>query len=238
MVAGFQSLAISIKEAVAVSPTYSLTTTNVPDDPDQVGRIIRAELKQVLEPFSHRINQGLDAIVESLSQSTSRSVHELAGIEDRCPSTKTASSTDLSVSQSRPQSSEIVLSSVFSRRSSRFGVLETRVTRCRARSTSLRIAPEAYFRVQVNFSPSPWLSSYGLSAIYSTGPNAFGYYDICPSIIPFRVVPMDWEVCGSIFDDDVSLFRQMLQEGRIHWRDQMDSFGYLEVSIDIIEISV
>ena len=233
MMTEFQSLTTLFTQTVAASPVYSLTANNVSSNPDLLGRILRAELRQLLEPMSQKIDGRLDAIVDSLSRGSSETVHEFSGEEEDLCSTDLpleSGSTDMSTSQDRTQSTEIILSKSCVRSRSKFGALEIRMTRCRARSSGLR-APEAYFRIQVSFCPAPWLSSHGMSAMYSTGPNPFGYYDICPSIIPFSVVSRDSAVVEVITNDDVSCFRQMLDKGDIHWRDQMDGFGYIEVSL-------
>lgn len=237
-----KSLEASLKSPPTTSrPSLSLTTDNVHDDPDLVSRIVRREIMQALEPFADVISHRLDSVIDSSAKEIMR---KLGGISDEeatglgsltQPSTASTLSDDpgLGSGGSSPdtcpsdpsamklQPADIQLSRTWHGHRSMFGDLEVYLFKFRRRSEHVTRSPEAYFQVRVDFRPASWITSYGISATYSTAPDAFGYYQICPRILPFRVLTINSKALRLIVMDDVPEFKLMMNKGDVNWFDQL-----------------
>ena len=211
-----------------------------------MSRILRAELKQVLEPFSQQIDRKLDAVIDSLSQDVSKHAQGLLDVEVEPKSSLTGRSghakgplllSTISTNSNFDTrtrflerksmgclSSEVKLSMVWHEYESRFGGLTVFVSKFRARGHCIAGPSKEYFRIRVDFRPAHWISSRGLSAIYSTSQDSFGYFSICPSMFTFRTLPDSSEVWHVVQLDDVTRLRHMLRYGEVNWRDQ-DEWG-------------
>jgi hypothetical protein len=204
------------------------------ENPDALGRLIRTELKQALEPMSS-LDEKLDQIIGSLAQTASKIVHEKAIMD--LPSTESAISSkaephalqsttcasvreiDIFSTNAHP----VPLFVVERKIRSTLGVLKIQILSLRSRSNLAR-PPERFFTITVDFWPLPKWNSYGLSTMFSSGRNSHGYWDICPSLLPFRVwseTDLLWQV---IDNDDIEAFRKMLAT-RVTLRDA-DKFGF------------
>jgi hypothetical protein len=165
------------------------------ENPDLLSRLIRAELKQTLEPISS-LDEKLDRIINHLAQTASKSAHEKTLMDFSSTETAISSkaSTDALQSTSYPSEMNILsttahpvpLSVVERTIRSTLGLVKIRILSLRSRSSS-ECPPERFFTVTVDFWPLPRWNSHGLSAMFSSGRNSNGYYDICPSLLPFRV---------------------------------------------------
>lgn len=209
------------------------------ENPDLLSKLIRAELKQTLEPMSS-LDEKLDKIIGQLAQTASKSAHEKTFMD--LPSTETAipskASTHALQSASCTSVREIDNFSTTPDpvplfvvdRTIRFtlGVVKIRILSLRSRS-NFACPPERFFTVTVDFWPLPKWNSYGLSAMFSSGRNSHGYYDICPSLLPFRVwseTDLLWQV---IDNDDINTLQKMLAT-RVTLRDAHKSgFSLLQV---------
>jgi hypothetical protein len=184
------------------------------ENPDLLSKLIRAELKQTLEPMSS-LDEKLDKIIGQLAQTASKSAHEKTFMD--LPSTETAipskASTHALQSASCTSVQEIDNFSTTPDpvplfvvdRTIRFtlGVVKIRILSLRSRS-NFACPLERFFTVTVDFWPLPKWNSYGLSAMFSSGRNSHGYYDICPSLLPFQVwseTDLLWQV---IDNDDIN----------------------------------
>lgn len=137
------------------------------------------------------------------------------------------------------QWTDVQLSRMWHHHGSRFGDIEVYVCKFRERSGDFTKSPEVYFQIRVDFRPANWITSYGLSAIYSTAPDALGYYEICPRLLPFRVLSMYSKAAYTIFHDDVAGFESMLSKGEINWFDQFCKKvfrTFLEVRLPTVRI--
>ncbi|KAF1849195.1 uncharacterized protein K460DRAFT_428656 [Cucurbitaria berberidis CBS 394.84] len=80
-------------------------------------------------------------------------------------------------------------------------------------STTLTIS--LHFRPRQNLIPLR-----GLSLFWTTAPDHQGFYQICPSIATFPVIPDDHGALLCIRDGDLPRFRRLLVAGEIHLRSQ------------------
>jgi hypothetical protein len=209
------------------------------ENPDLLSRLIRAELKQTLEPISS-LDEKLDKIIGHLAQTASKSAHEKTFID--FPSTETAISSKASTHALPSTNCTSVREvDIFSTAAhpvplfvverairSTLGVVKIRILSLRSRS-NLTCPPERFFTVTVDFWPLPKWNSHGLSAMFSSGRNSHGYHDICPSLLPFRVwseTDLLWQV---IDNDDINALQKMLAT-RVTLRDAHKSgFNLLQV---------
>jgi hypothetical protein len=129
------------------------------ENPDLLSKLIRAELKQTLEPIS--------SLDEKLDKSTS------------CTSVRQV---DIFPTTAHPVPLFVVDRAI----RSTLGVVKIRTLSLRSRS-NFACPPERFFTVTVDFWPLPKWNSHGLSAMFSSGRNSHGYYEICPSILPSLV---------------------------------------------------
>ncbi|KAF9765659.1 hypothetical protein IL306_002042 [Fusarium sp. DS 682] len=231
------------------TPSASSTTDRIPDDLSLLSRIVRYETKHVLEPIAHRLEGKMDIIAETLAIGISKTV---SGYENECrchsshleepkiahqeSALDSDSRRTVAVKQGpaeppsrRTLSRDIKLFSTNHQQSSKFWRIYVRISKFRTRSV-LGKPPESYFRIELDICLPPWLCSTGLSAVYSSGKNSFGCYDICPSIITFRIIQRclpntdQHFVWVTIQKDDKEQFQHMLASGEIGWRDQ-DEYG-------------
>jgi hypothetical protein len=209
------------------------------ENPDLLSRLIRAELKQTLEPMSS-LDEKLNKIIGHLAQTASKSAHEKTFMD--LPSTETAISSKASTHVLQGSSCNSVREiDIFSTTAhpvplfvvertirSSLGRLKIRILSLRSRS-NFACPPERFFTVTVDFWPLPKWNSHGLSAMFSSGRNSHGYYDICPSLLPFRVwseTDLLWRV---IDNDDINALQKMLAT-RVTLRDAHKSeFSLLQV---------
>jgi hypothetical protein len=207
------------------------------ESPDLLSKLIRAELKQTLEPISS-LDEKLDKIIGHLAQIASKSAHEktfmdLPSIEAAIPSKvsthamQSASCTsvrEIDIFSTTPVPLFVVERTI----RSTLGVVKIRILSLRSRS-NFACPPERFFTVSVDFWPLPKWNSHGLSAMFSSGRNSHGYYDICPSLLPFRVwseTDLLWQV---IDNDDINTLQKMLAT-RVTLRDAHKSgFSLLQV---------
>ncbi|RSL40204.1 hypothetical protein CEP52_017397, partial [Fusarium oligoseptatum] len=231
------------------TPSASSTTDRIPDDLNLLSRIVRYETKHVLEPIAHRLEGKMDIIAETLAIGISKTV---SGYENECrcrsshleepkidhqeSALDSDSRRTVAVKQGpaeppsrRTLSRDIKLFTTNHQQRSKFGRIYVRISKFRTRSV-LGKPPESYFRIELDICLPPWLCSTGLSAVYSSGKNSFGCYDICPSIITFRIIQWclpngdEHFVWVTIQKDDKEQFQHMLASGEIGWRDQ-DEYG-------------
>ncbi|KAE9378468.1 hypothetical protein N431DRAFT_479487 [Stipitochalara longipes BDJ] len=211
------------------------------ESPDLLSRLIRAELKQVLEPMSS-LDEKLDKIIGHLAQTASKTAHEKTFLDH--PSTETAISSKASTHMLQSTScTSVRQTDAFSvtahpvpifvvRRTIRstLGVVKILVLSLKSHSNFAHLH-ERFFTITVDFWPLPKWNSYGLSAMFSSGRNSYGYYDICPSLLPFRVwseTDLLWQV---IDNDDIDSLQKMLAT-RVTLRDAHKlGFGLLQVRL-------
>lgn len=239
--------------ATTSSPSLSLATDDVPDDLHLLSRIVRAEIKGALEPFADKISGRLDSVVDSTATEVLR---KLQGVNDEdgtdvdplthtSPTATVPGVAELSTGGHRPERcpsgpipvrqrpADIQLSRTYHKHSSIFGDVGVYVSKFRKRSSHVTRSPEAYFQIRVDFHPARWITSYGISATYSTAPDVFGYYEICPRILPYRVLSIKSQAFRIIVNDDVSQFKRMISKGEISWFDRIFASRcttFLEVS--------
>ncbi|KAK4209678.1 hypothetical protein QBC37DRAFT_351380 [Rhypophila decipiens] len=206
---------------------------------DALVRLVRAELRQQVEPILNNINgvtERLDNIVmdighkanaESLfgtRECTSISPDPKEKVEESPPSEFSPSEPDTKSTRSRG-SKEIPLFSYKLKKTITGAVtLSIRLRTYRIRGQINVDSQTRFFNLQVDMIPKPWLSSKGLSAFYSSAPDHRGYYSICPSILPFNIIDGSHDVVRLLCDDDLQGFRKMLQRGQLGIRDRSVSF--------------
>lgn len=194
-----------------------------------LSRIIRAELRQQLKPISDRladVSGLIDGIaVASATHSTqsapifSQVGKQLSRIEVRPVNPTQPSNADPG------RSREVVLSTTRYRVDARLAYIYIGLDAYRCKD-SLHSVSKQYFRLAILIIPRPHLCSRGISLLASSGPKACGHYEICPSILPMRVVE-DWDTWvfpKACERDDVSEFRKLLSTGEVTLRDVTD-FG-------------
>lgn len=188
-------------EASAVARHRQLAATSqiqalAVNSANELGKIARLELKKQLEPLRHRFevtNQIIDGLATAVAtQASGQNVFE-------SDNTKEATRTHSFDKHFRNRDSEILASSsslyeerkaaptrravrLFTYehfRSTVFGHLRFLITTCRTKALCMQDS-STDFRLKVDFIPRPWLTSCGLSILYSSGQDPHGYFDICP----------------------------------------------------------
>lgn len=237
----------------AESMTVSIERDGIAESPDLLGRIIRAELRQQLEPVLHQL-QGTEQTVDRIALMVSREAHALAlakntvsnGADDfpgygghpawasnQDNSWKTQTP-GIEVSHwqmvyQNPKSRDAILSQLWHVIDIKIGEVKIETTTYRAKITNTHTNTKC-FRLKITFIPRAWIFLRGFSAMYSSGPNGHGYYDICPSILTFRIIPNDSPIWSPFEDDDVPGLKKLLNEGHLTLRDRcISGFTLLHV---------
>lgn len=246
---GISSLASHITTETQAVHAMSFSRLLADESPDYLGRIVRAELKQQLEPLSCHL-KGVKGMIDQVALAVSEQASLLHAVETANHDATIPSTT--SPAQEEPVSHHQLEDG----RCPESPSTETRLARrlrevklftfCHYICTklcNLRIQVDTYrrcgtfigeqekfFRLSVLVLPSPWLCSRGLSIMFSSGQNANGHYDICPSIMPFRVIPSSSPVWHNWIHDDISGIKAMLSRHQVTLRDVTeDGFNVLAV---------
>jgi hypothetical protein len=235
--------------------TISSSSILIADDGDALSRLIHAELRSQLQPMAQRL-EGIEEIIRHMassvlerfqsegvfstdaepSQLLARESSPVANARRSGSGTRAASiSSELAcyTTQQLPLLTPHVRLFRNSREwRTRLGIFRLGVKVCRTRSSgALYGSTEKFFELQFDFIPPMWLSSIGLSVLYSTGSNSRGYYDICPSILPIRVIPSSSSLWDPIRNDDIIGFRKLLESGALTFKDvDEDGENILEAS--------
>lgn len=235
------------------SPAESITRNGMlasrritTENPEIIGKIIRAELRQQLEPLAGRLD-GMKELVNSLTASISGQTHLLDDAREETCFRETSSSgsshtttsmiryhqdsPDGSIASGRrntttvrtaPRKREALLYTKYHYIESRIGEIQVIIQAYR-QCGLLAKRKGRYFRLKVAILPRPWLFSKGMSIMGSNGPNAHGHYDICPSIMPFRIIPSTSPTMAALknvlYDDDLPGFQKLLFDGVVTLRD-------------------
>ncbi|OIW34297.1 hypothetical protein CONLIGDRAFT_665094 [Coniochaeta ligniaria NRRL 30616] len=234
------------------------------EDLDIIGKIVRAELRQQLEPLSGRL-EDLKELVDSVANAVSGHTQLLSGDEKesslRAELSTSSSHTIMNMARYQqdinddnlasgrgnavhapPRKGEAMLYSIKYYVDSVIGRIRVHIQAYRQRGL-LAHKRGQYFHLKIIILPRPWLSSRGLSVTGSTGPNAHGHYGLCPSILPFRVIldssPMGVMLKDVLWKDDLSAFQKLLFDGAITLRDVHESgYNILQVSIFIGALNI
>ena len=225
------------------STAASTSSTNLAaDNADILARILRAELKQQLEPVLQEVD-GAREQIEQLVLAISARANYQAIFQTTAESTTGFESHDgaqrkkpdlinevdgtgpstLAVNNraGSPIHKEIPLFTYSYYMATKLGKLTINLRTYRLRNVIIS-SQTRFFRLRVTFIPRPWLCSRGFSALYSSGPNSHGYYDICPSIMPFRIISEDSPIMDLIRADDVIGFRSLVAQGQLSLREQSE----------------
>jgi len=212
------------------------------EDMSAFGMICRAELRQQMEVLSGRFD-GVARLTDAIAMAISEQAHLMQTHEEvpranMQPQTKPPTRTSGTIryqqtaqtwdSERVPTESqqytglkqEVVLWTIDHMLTSGICDIRARVEAYRRRGLH---SERRFFRLKVLVLPRPWILSRGLSVMCSTGPNAYGHYDICPSIMPFRIIPMSSPIYDMLTDvlwaDDLSAFQKLLFDGTVTLRD-------------------
>ncbi|KAH6876318.1 hypothetical protein B0T10DRAFT_497833 [Thelonectria olida] len=219
-------------EARAASRHRQLATTSqvktiASSSANELGAIVRLELKKQLEPLRHRF-EVTDQIIHGLAtavaaQASGQKVFEGDNIEN-VAKTKSLDNRDAKVlglhcsSVKEPRTARVPRDArLFTYRRIQdtiFGRLVILLTTYRTKARGLHDT-QAHFTLKVDLVPHPWLISRGISLLYSTGPGPDGYFDICPKIRSFGVILNDSPIWSILRNDEVSAFRNALQTRQI-----------------------
>ncbi|RYP67762.1 hypothetical protein DL770_008543 [Monosporascus sp. CRB-9-2] len=154
--------------------------------PDILGRMVRAELRQQLQPLLHRFAD-VTLLIDQIALEVSKKASE--------PSDYKAG---------RSGATHGLLDPGSERRDVYIWVTTYRV----------RGSQDGYFRLKFVFKPRPWLCSTGISTVFSSGPDEFGHYSICPSILPIQIIPYSSPVWDIFERDDAFAVRQLVEHDR------------------------
>ncbi|KAK1763399.1 hypothetical protein QBC33DRAFT_550042 [Phialemonium atrogriseum] len=235
---GISSLASHITTETQAVNAMSFSRLLADESPDYLGRIVRAELKQQLEPLSCHL-KGVKGMIDQVALAVSEQASPLHAADAARPDA-------INTSTTHPAQEERVSHHQLEEgRCAESPSTKTRLTRrprevklysfircIRTKLCYLQIEVDTYrrcgnfigeqetfFRLRVLVLPSPWLCSRGLSFMFSSGQNANGHYDICPSIVPFRVIPSSSPVWNAWIYDDISGVKAMLSRHQVTLRD-------------------
>lgn len=111
----------------------------------------------------------------------------------------------------------------------RWAMINLRVIGLRHRQTETQDSTSC-FSVELDFIPRRILN-FGVSLSYTNAPNHAGYYNICPTILTFNVIPLSIPIYEIFVDDDVDSLRRLLSDRKMGIRD-CDEYGHslLDVS--------
>jgi hypothetical protein len=234
-------------EVVSASSILSAETADI------LGRLIRTELRNQLEPMAHHLDRLDDTINRIASEISGKAAKEgifSMKLDKRdtvqdfvVPNRSTAaihSGADSWLAYPKggqdtlPRVFKPVILFKFHREwETRLGHFRLRVNTCRTRDINNR--SEKFFEIRLDFFPRPWLYTRGIEVRYSTRANASGFYDICPSIYPFFVSSRqqnDDDIWQDIYIDDVDNVRKMIAGGHVRFRDVLpDGVNFLSVRL-------
>jgi hypothetical protein len=224
------------------------------EDVDILARIVRAELKQHLEPLSHRLD-GITGLVDSVVLAIPQHAHLLdVGDEEQSDTTerRTKSSARLSGAIHFQQATQIDSTEGSPAKRMRHAFAHHEVPLwsvehwVRSTVCDIKIIIWAYrhrgllnlnrgisFGLKISIYPRLWLCTRGLSIMGSSGPDFHGHYAMCPSIVSFRVIressPVYDMVLNVLYDDDLVGFQKLLSGGTLTLRDTIDEYNILQV---------
>ncbi|KAI0021786.1 hypothetical protein F4780DRAFT_265834 [Xylariomycetidae sp. FL0641] len=208
------------------------------ENTDILGRVLRAELQNQLGPLAQQI-EGMKDVIERTALDVSRYSHE-SGIFESSPANLETNHaipcsdtphSRIGGSEEPFRNTRVTLYEPGRQKASReaelfrfekwmktkFGNLFVTGCTYRFRHT-LDHHGSVYFRLQVTVIPAPWILPHAVSLSYSSGPDVYGFYAICPSIMPLRVV--DFKEHEEVFqNDDLLSFRQLLDQRVLTPRD-------------------
>ena len=224
-------------------------------DATVLAQIVRHELQHQLKPLLGQVGREyIDRVANAFSSDTVETClfkedEALVTAPNRDDSllnisSPVSSSREVGDSQERSMSPSnnnrslrrrnIPLTYTFHQIQTKFGLLSIRLKRYWQRTPGQYLPGtdhnHTYFTLQVDIVPCFWISSRGLSAIYSSGPDPQGYNDILPSISTINIIPNTSSIYPIIISDDVRGLRLSLEQGDVTIRDQgLEGLNLLEV---------
>lgn len=250
-----QRLGNSSQVVTSLSQELS-TTIDGPELANIVGLAVRAELKGLKEQEIHDSRfEHSQEVVEGVVSAISHEVHshELAGLSsfncaklhNRDPSKQVSRSCEIPIMAQLPplpaehsvhcniSSSTVTLYQSDNDFTTNFGALHIHLRKFRVKAR-LQMRSEVYFLLRIIFMPSAWLCSRGFKLSYSSMPHADGYYEICPRIMPVRIIQNGSELCWwrLLNNDDVDTIKRLI------WVGQYTPYDVSEHGGNILEVSV
>lgn len=200
-------------------PMRDMTTTNIIGavDAESLGRLLAKQLKRQMEPMAERLENVESLVVEMANAVIEKTTRDQIFEKDLADSPMNIDDDSISESnqewqhfragrESRPHSSRLF---AFSRHwCTRLGCIILCVTTHQTRTYSERL--ERSFHVSLTYTPPRRLLGWGLRIMYSTGPDPYGFYEICPRLQPIRILPDNNPVWTPFEVDDVARVKEMI----------------------------
>lgn len=208
--------------------TKSQLTTIAASSVNQLGKIVRLELKRQLEPLRSRLDTTDKMIDELAIEVATHSRDQKTFFESHKPEKGTQThSADQSLQNVCFGSSshspflmgnpkvpqprrKLILFTYACSRDVGFGTLDILITTYRTKTSPIQ-SSQTYFRLKLSFTPSPWMFSRGLSLLYSSEPNTNGYFNICPRLRIVGVYCYGSPINNMFRLDDVTSFQRALE---------------------------
>ncbi|CAH0000697.1 unnamed protein product [Clonostachys byssicola] len=227
--------------------TKSQVTTIAASSVNQLGKIVRLELKRQFEPLKSRLDI-TDKMIDELATEVATHSHDQKVFESQKPEQGTqehlpdqslenvnfGSSGHSYIMMGNPKVSpsrrKVILSTYACSRYIGFGTLDIVIATYRTKTSPIQ-SSQPYFRLKIDFTPSPWLFSRGLSLLYSSEPSTDGYFNICPRLRVFGVICDDSPIDNMIQQDDVISFRRALDNHEVGIWDVNDGMNLLRMAV-------
>ncbi|KAJ6786266.1 hypothetical protein PWT90_00806 [Aphanocladium album] len=229
----------------------------VASDADVLSRLIRAELRQQLEPLLNQFDKASEHIDRVAMAFASETVtNDLFRMGETSSKSKFAN-TSTQDQRSKPQESvqqaapsaasqvtsgkdarvlqpqRVYLSCFTHKICSRIGSISVILRTYRLRRPGAN-SGDTHFELRAHIIPSASLYCRGLSALYSSGPDCCGYFSITPRISLVNIIADGAEIYDVISDDDVRRFRMLLEEGKFGiWDLDCNGINLIEADMKI-----
>lgn len=209
-----------------------MPATLVAENADVLARLVRAELRQQLEPLLERI----DGVAEHIDR-VALAISGKADAESVVQTEELGSAPqDFGREMFKPEVSlgfqRIQLDSntqansgavkLFSARNyyltTKFGTLRCQLRTCQPPRCAMG-RQRGHFELTIDVFPRLFFSR-GISLLYSSSPNSRGYYSICPSIATFGIIPRESPVWALLRSDDKLGVEAMIERGEVNILDR------------------
>ncbi|KAI0895993.1 hypothetical protein F4806DRAFT_48825 [Annulohypoxylon nitens] len=207
-------------------------------DEETLAKMVRICVMKMVEIVTPETDKNETTKVDDLSTNIASQAHREkffnTPAEEAMP-TQTPSPETSTQRQCPAERSNIVrLFQRFETISFRWATINLCVTGLRSRQMGIQDSTSC-FSIKLDFIPRRLLN-FGVSLSYTNAPDCAGYYNICPTILTFNIIPVSLNIWSIIQRDDVDSLQHLIMNREIGIRDH-DASGFSLLKIAMIYCS-
>ncbi|KAI1206925.1 uncharacterized protein F4807DRAFT_218599 [Annulohypoxylon truncatum] len=195
------------------------TQTFTAVDEDTLAKLVRICVMQTVEMVTPDVNRDETSKINDLSTNVASQAHRQGFFDAKEAESSHAPAPEFSIrNRNRARRSNIVrLFQNYKTIRLRWATFNLRVTGWRHRQTESR-SSASYFSIEIDFIPRRFVP-FGISSSYTNTPNRAGYYNVCPTILTFNIIP-DSIPIDRIFEvDEIDTLRRLIMNREVGVRD-------------------